>query len=643
MGSPTDMLELNAGIPEGPVSEAWTKYLDHVKLVGPRNRPSYDVIVVGTGLAGAAAAASLAAQGYKVHVFCFQDSSRRAHSIAAQGGINAPKNYRNDGDSVYRLFYDTQKGGDFRSREANVWRLAEVATGIIDQATAQGVPFAREYGGNVANRSFGGVLVERTFYCRGQTGQQLLLGAYQALQHQVAVGNAVMHPRTEIQDIVNIDGRCRGIVYRCLKTGEIRSMSADAVVLASGGYGNVFFQSTNAFNSNVTAAWRAHKRGAGMANPCMVQIHPTCIPVSGNFQCKLTLMSESLRNDGRVWVPRKEGDTRSPDQIPEAERYYYLEERYPSFGNLVPRDVAARNAKYVCDDGLGIGGRKQVYLDFSDAIKERGHQVIAERYGNLFDMYEEITTESPYQVPMRIFPAVHYCMGGLWVDYGLMTNIPGLWAIGEANFSDHGANRLGASSMMQCLADGYFVLPQTICSDLHDLYRQKVTTEHPEFAKAEADVKDRIHWLMSRQGSRTPMSIHKELGEVMWDYCGMARTADGLQQAMSKIDDLRDAFENDMIVPGSADGTNQALERAGRLGDFLELGHLMCRDAYERNESCGCHFREEHQTDDGEVVRDDENCSHVSVWEWKGKDQPHELTKEALSFDTLPLMTRSYK
>ena len=637
------MLQLDSRIPGGDIRDKWRHHLEHVKLVGPRNRPKYDIIVVGTGLAGASAAASLAAQGYRVHVFCFQDSSRRAHSIAAQGGINAPKNYRNDGDGVYRLFYDTQKGGDFRSREANVWRLAEVATGIIDQCTAQGVPFAREYGGQLANRSFGGVLVERTFYCRGQTGQQLMLGAYQALHQQVAAGNAVMYPRTEIQDIVNIDGRCRGVVYRCLKTGEVRSMAADAVVLASGGYGNVFFHSTNAFNSNVTAAWRAHKRGAGFANPCYVQIHPTCIPVSGHFQCKLTLMSESLRNDGRVWVPKKAGDDRPPHQIPENERYYYLEERYPSFGNLVPRDVAARNAKYVCDDGLGVHGKQQVYLDFTQAIEQRGHQVIAERYGNLFDMYEEITTETPYRTPMRIFPAVHYCMGGLWVDYNLMTNIPGLYAVGEANFSDHGANRLGASSLMQCLADGYFILPQTINDSLHDIYMDKVSTDHPAFAEHEKQAKDRIDWLMARQGSRSPMSIHKELGEVMWDQCGMARTADGLKSAMSRIEDLKDAFEHDMIVPGSADTTNQALERAGRLGDFLELGHLMCRDALERNESCGCHFREEHQTEDGEVVRNDDEFGNVGVWEWKGDGSPHEKTTEQLTFEALPLMTRSYK
>jgi succinate dehydrogenase / fumarate reductase flavoprotein subunit len=637
------MLDLDAKIPSGDIRTKWQRHLEHVKLVGPRNRPKYDVVVVGTGLAGASAAASLAAQGYRVHVMCFQDSSRRAHSVAAQGGINSPKNYRNDGDSVHRLFYDTQKGGDFRSREANVWRLAEVANGIIDQCTAQGVPFAREYGGQLANRSFGGVLVERTFYCRGQTGQQLMLGAYQALHEQVAKGNAIMYPRTEIQDIVNIDGRCRGVVYRCLKTGEIRSLAADAVVLASGGYGNVFFQSTNAFNSNVTAAWRAHKRGAGFANPCYVQIHPTCIPVSGEHQCKLTLMSESLRNDGRVWVPKKAGDTRRPDEIPENERYYYLEERYPSFGNLVPRDVAARNAKYVCDDGLGVGGKRQVYLDFADAIKERGAAVIGERYGNLFDMYEEITTESPYKVPMRIFPAVHYCMGGLWVDYNLMTNVPGLYAIGESNFSDHGANRLGASSLMQCLADGYMILPQTINDSLHDIYMDKVTTDHPAFAEHEKLARDRIDWLMARKGSRSPLSIHKELGEVMWNHCGMARTAEGLKEAIGKIDDLKHAFEHDMIVPGRANTTNQALERAGRLADFLDLAHLMCRDAIERDESCGCHFREEHQTDDGEVVRNDDEFSNVAVWEWKGDGMPHEKTCEALSFDALPLMTRSYK
>ena len=638
-------MDLNARIPDGAVQDKWANHLEHVKLVGPNNRPSYDIIVIGSGLAGAAAASSLAAQGYNVHCFCFQDTPRRAHSIAAQGGINAAKNYREDGDTIYRLFYDTQKGGDFRAREANVYRLAQLSTRIIDQATAQGVPFAREYGGHLANRSFGGVLVSRTFYCRGQTGQQLLLGAYQSMQHQIHTGKLKMYPRCELQDVVTIDGRARGIVVRDLVTGEIRSHAADAVVLASGGYGNVYFKSTNAINSNVTAAWRAHRRGAAFANPSFIQIHPTCIPVSGNFQCKLTLMSESLRNDGRVWVPRKQGDTRPPSQIPEEDRFYYLEEKYPSFGNLVPRDVASRNAKLVCDDGYGVDGpeSRAVYLDFKDAINTQGQSVIAEKYGNLFDMYQEITAQSPYESPFKIYPAVHYCMGGLWVDYNLMTNIPGLYAVGEANFSDHGANRLGASSLMQCLADGYFVLPQTIGDYLHDIFRDKVGTDHPEFARHEADAKERIDRLMSIQGEQTPLGLHRKLGDVVWEYCGMARNADGLRTAIEKIGDIRNEFWNDLHIPGSSNGVNQSLERAARVADFIDLADLMCHDALDRDESCGCHFREEHQTPEGEVVRNDDKYSNVSAWEYQGDGNPHKKHMEPIEYDLLKPMTRSYK
>lgn len=638
-------MELNARIPEGAVQDKWDHHLEHINLVGPNNRPQYDVIVVGSGLAGASAAASLAAQGYNVECFCYQDTPRRAHSIAAQGGINAAKNYRDDGDTIYRLFYDTQKGGDFRSREANVYRLAQLSRNIIDQATAQGVPFAREYGGMLANRSFGGVLVSRTFYCRGQTGQQLLLGAYQGMQRQIKDGKLKMHTRCELQDVVVIDGRARGIVVRDLVTGEIRSHAADAVVLATGGYGNVYFKSTNAINCNVTAAWRAHRQGAGFANPCYVQIHPTCIPVSGNFQCKLTLMSESLRNDGRVWVPRKKGDVRAPSEIPECDRNYYLEERYPSFGNLVPRDVASRNAKIVCDDGFGVQGEgsRAVYLDFKDAIAKEGHQVISERYGNLFQMYNDITGESPYKSPFRIYPAVHYVMGGLWVDYNLMTNIPGLYAIGESNFSDHGANRLGASSMMQCLADGYFVLPQTIGDYLHGIFKDKIGTDHPAFSKHEHEVRGRINALMSIGGSQTPLALHRKLGEIVWNHCGMSRNATGLRTAIDQIDQVRQEFWNDLQVPGQADGVNQSLERAGRVSDFIELAELMCRDALDRNESCGCHLREEHQTDDGEVIRNDEKFSNVSVWEYKGEGQKHVKHEEPIEFDLLKPMTRSYK
>jgi succinate dehydrogenase / fumarate reductase flavoprotein subunit len=638
-------MNLDARIPDAHVNHMWEHHLEHTRLVGPNNRSKYTVIVVGTGLAGASAAATLAAQGYQVKAFCFQDSPRRAHSIAAQGGINAAKNYRDDGDTVYRLFYDTQKGGDFRSREANVFRLAQLSKNIIDQAAAQGVPFAREYGGMLANRSFGGVLVSRTFYCRGQTGQQLLLGAYQAMQQTVEAGNLTVHARTELHDIVIIDGRCRGIVVRDLVTGEISSHSADAVVLASGGYSNVFFHSTNAINCNAMAIWRAHRHGAGFANPCFTQIHPTCIPVAGAFQCKLTLMSESLRNDGRVWVPRTKNDTRPPGEIPENERYYYLEERYPSYGNLVPRDVASRNAKIVCDDGLGVDGEgsRAVYLDFKDAIAEQGRDAIEEKYGNLFQMYQDITAEDPYTVPFKIYPAVHYTMGGLWVDYNLMTTIPGLYAIGEANFSDHGANRLGASSMMQCLADGYFILPQTIGDYLHDLFQQQVTTDDPAFSAAEKVVGDRIAALMSIGGSTSPLMLHQKLGEIMWEHCGMERSGEGLTKAIELIDGVRKAFWSDLKVPGRSDTMNQTLERAGRLADFIELADLMCRDALHRDESCGCHFRCEHQTDEGEVIRNDDDFANVSVWEFTGDDSPHALHNELLTFDALPLMSRSYK
>ena len=638
------MSKYDSQIPAGPLEDKWESHLDHVKLVGPRNRPSYDVIVVGTGLAGASAASSLAAQGYRVHVFIYNDTPRRAHSIAAQGGINACKNYREDGDSVYRLFYDTQKGGDFRAREANVYRLAQNSTAIIDQCVAQGVPFAREYGGMLANRSFGGVLVERTFYCRGQTGQQLLLGAYQALQKEIDQGRVILHSRCEMLDLVTIDGRARGIVYRDMVNGEIRSIAGEAVVLATGGYGAAYFNSTNAINSNGTAIWRAHRRGAAFANPSFVQIHPTCIPVSGDYQSKLTLMSESLRNDGRVWVPRNKDETRAPGDIPDSERYYYLEERYPTFGNLVPRDVASRAAKVVCDDGYGVGqSGYSVYLDFRDAINKQGEHVISEKYGNLFDMYEEITGESPYRQPFRIYPAVHYCMGGLWVDYNLQTTIPGLYAIGEANFSDHGANRLGASSLMQCLADGYFILPQTIGDGLQPLFRDKVDTDHPEFAKIEAEVKDRIKRVMSIGGDSTPLSIHKRLGKQLWNHCGMSRNEEGLQGAIDEIGRLSDEFWSNLKITGDAGDVNQTLERAMRVSDFLEIGTLMCQDALTRDESCGCHFREEHQTEDGEVVRNDDDFGHVAAWEWQGEGTDHVRGIEPLAFDELKPATRSYK
>ena len=637
-------MELDAKIPESPIETMWDTHKEHMRLVGPRNRPHYRVIVVGTGLAGASAASSMAAMGYHVDAFCFQDSPRRAHSIAAQGGINASKDYRNDGDSTYRLFYDTQKGGDYRSREANVWRLAELSTDIIDQAVAQGVPFAREYGGMLANRSFGGVLVERTFYCRGETGQQLLLGACSALANQIHAGAVTMHTHKELLDVVIIDGRARGIVTRDLVTGAVESHAGDAVVLATGGYSNVYYLSTNAKGCNVTATWRAHKRGAGFANPCYNQIHPTCIPVAGEEQSKLTLMSESLRNDGRIWVPRSASETRSASDIPEAERYYYLEERYPRFGNLVPRDVASRNAKDVCDEDLGVGpSGLGVYLDFRDAIQDKGKDVVGSRYENLFTMYEKITGDSPWNTPMRIFPAPHYTMGGLWVDYNLMTTVPGLFAIGESNFSDHGANRLGASSMMQCLADGYFIIPLTIGDYLSRYPYGDVDTSHSAFADAERGVKDKTEKMMSIQGSQTVESLHRELGRIMWDDCGIARNSEGLHKALEKIPELRDRFWNDLRITGTSTNLNQTLEHAGRLADFLEFSELMCHDALARDESCGCHFREEHQTEEGEALRDDANFSHVSVWEHKGVDQKPEMHKEPLSFEALPLAQRNYK
>jgi succinate dehydrogenase / fumarate reductase flavoprotein subunit len=603
------------------------------------------VIVVGTGLAGASAAATLAELGYQVDAFTFHDSPRRAHSIAAQGGINAAKNYRGDGDSVHRLFYDTIKGGDFRSREANVHRLAQVSVNIIDQMVAQGVPFAREYGGMLDNRSFGGAQVSRTFYARGQTGQQLLLGAYQQLARQIGIGNVRLFNRTELVDIVNIDGRCAGIVVRDLMTGEVSSHSAHAVVLATGGYGNVFFLSTNAMACNVTAAWRAHRRGALFANPCYTQIHPTCIPQSDDFQSKLTLMSESLRNDGRVWVPKMAGDSRAPQDIPEDERDYYLERLYPSFGNLAPRDISSRAAKRAIDSGQGVGPKQNgVYLDFGDAIGRLGRNVVSERYGNLFDMYERITGENPYETPMRIYPASHYTMGGLWVDYELMTTVPGLYAAGEANFSDHGANRLGASALMQGLADGYFVLPYTISNYLSQWLNKSIPdTSHPEFARVEAEARDRYHRLASIGGTRSPDYFHRELGKIIWDYCGMERTEAGLDKALSEIPALYEEFSKDLRVTGGEDGLNQTLEKAGRVEDFFELGMLMCRDALEREESCGGHFRAEHQTAEGEALRDDENFAHVSAWEWTGDATQPNLHKEPLAYEEVDFQTRSYK
>jgi succinate dehydrogenase / fumarate reductase flavoprotein subunit len=639
------MAELNAKVPPGPLERKWERHLAEMKLVNPANKRKHTVIVVGSGLAGASAAASLSELGYNVRCFCFQDSPRRAHSIAAQGGINAAKNYQNDGDSVFRLFYDTIKGGDFRSREANVYRLAEVSVNIIDQCVAQGVPFAREYGGLLANRSFGGAQVSRTFYARGQTGQQLLLGAYQALEKEIAKGGVTMFPRTEMLDLVIVNGRARGIVTRDMVTGAIETHLADAVILGTGGYGNVYFLSTNAKGSNVTAIWRAHKRGAAFANPCYTQIHPTCIPVSGEHQSKLTLMSESLRNDGRVWVPkRKEDCAKPPNQIQEPDRDYYLERKYPAFGNLSPRDIASRAAKEVCDEGRGVGpGGRGVYLDFADAIKRLGRQTIEERYGNLFEMYQRITDENPYEVPMRIYPAVHYTMGGLWVDYNLMSNVAGLHVIGEANFSDHGANRLGASALMQGLADGYFVVPLTIGDYLGSTKLERVAEDNEEVRVTEEAVRERTARLLAINGSRTVMSIHRELGKLMWEYCGMSRDAAGLRTALVEIPKLRDEFWRDVRVPGTGAELNQSLEYAGRVADFLELAELMCLDALDREESCGAHFRVEHQTPDGEALRDDDEFAYVAAWDYAGEGRPAALRKEPLVFENVHLSQRSYK
>ncbi len=656
---------LDAKIPAGPLDDKWTEYKGHCKLVNPANKRKLEVIIVGTGLAGASAAASLGELGYKVKAFCFQDSPRRAHSIAAQGGINAAKNYQNDGDSVFRLFYDTIKGGDYRARESNVHRLAEVSANIIDQCVAQGVPFAREYGGLLSNRSFGGTQVQRTFYAAGQTGQQLLIGAYQALERQVALGNVKMYSRHEMLEIVKIDGKARGIIARDLVSGKLERHFGHAVLLCSGGYGNVFYLSTNAMGSNVTAAWKAHKQGAAFANPCFTQIHPTCIPVSGDHQSKLTLMSESLRNDGRIWVPLKKGDTRKASEIPEDERDYYLERRYPAFGNLVPRDVASRAAKERCDEGYGVGTSKQaVYLDFSAAIirygkieagKEGndhapeeeiitlGKAVVKEKYGNLFDMYEKITGENPYEIPMRIYPAVHYTMGGLWVDYELQTTVPGLYSLGEANFSDHGANRLGASALMQGLADGYFVIPYTIGNYLADeIYNKAIETSHPAFEETEKMVAERINTLMNIKGTKTVESFHKRLGKIMWDKCGMARNAKGLEEAIAEIQALKKEFWSDVKIPGSIEEMNPELDKANRVADFIELGELMCKDALNRNESCGGHFREEYQTPDGEALRDDVNYMYVAAWEYKG-DHNWELHKEPLVYDVIKPTQRNYK
>ena len=637
-------MHLDAKVPDGPISQKWDKHRFNIKLVNPANKRKYTVLVVGTGLAGASAAASLAELGYHVKSFCIQDSARRAHSIAAQGGINAAKNYPNDGDSIWRLFYDTVKGGDFRSREANVYRLAQISSHIIDQCVAQGVPFAREYGGLLENRSFGGAQVSRTFYARGQTGQQLLLGAYSAFMRQVNKDNIEMFARREMMDLIVIDGKARGVVVRNLMSGRIEAHAGDAVVLASGGYGNVYFLSTNAVNSNASAAWRCYKKGAYFANPCYTQIHPTCIPVSGFYQSKLTLMSESLRNDGRVWVPKKSGDARRSEEIPERERNYYLEQRYPSFGNLVPRDIASRNAKQVCDEGYGVGTTGlAVYLDFADAIKRLGQNTITEKYGNLFDMYEHITGENPYKVSMTIFPAVHYTMGGLWVDYNLMSTIPGLHVLGEANFSDHGANRLGASALMQGLADGYFVIPYTIGHYISSTDLPSVTTEHSEFRVAEEEVSKRIDRLLSIKGGKTVREIHRELGKIMWDNVGMSRNKSGLQKALGQISELRDEFWHNVNIPQSGNHLNKNLEQAGRLADFLELAELLAVDARERNESCGGHFREEYQTKEGEAKRDDENFSYAAAWEFKGNDKPAELHKEELVFQEVELSQRSYK
>ncbi len=638
-------ITLDSKVPSGPIEERWDNHRFTMKLVNPANKRKFTVLVVGTGLAGASAAATLAELGYQVKCFTFHDSPRRAHSIAAQGGINAAKNYKNDGDSIYRLFYDTVKGGDFRARESNVYRLAQVSVNIIDQCVAQGVPFAREYGGLLDNRSFGGAQVSRTFYARGQTGQQLLLGAYQALMQQVSLGRVELHTKTELLDVVTKDGVCVGIVTRDLVSGEVRSWSGHATLLATGGYGNAFYLSTNAMNCNVTAAWRAHKKGAAFANPCYTQIHPTCIPASDEFQSKLTLMSESLRNDGRIWVPKKHDDNRAPDQIPEDERDYYLERRYPSFGNLAPRDIASRAAKVVVDEGRGVGPLKNgVYLDFSDAIGRLGQNVVFERYGNLFDMYERITDEDPMKVPMRIYPASHYTMGGLWVDYNLMTNIPGLYALGEANFSDHGANRLGASALMQGLADGYFVVPYTIGDYLAGLLGQApVSTDDPAFAQAEQGIRDEVKRWISVGGTKSPEHYHRELGKLVWEYCGMARERNGLEKALTEIPALREEFEKNVRVLGDPDGVNQSLEKVGRVADFFELGELMCRDALMREESCGGHFRVEHQTEEGEAQRDDENFSFVGAWEYTGKGNVPNLHREPLVFEFVKPTVRSYK
>jgi succinate dehydrogenase / fumarate reductase flavoprotein subunit len=637
-------MELNSKSPSGPIETRWDRHRFNLKLVNPANKRKYTIIVAGTGLAGGSAAASLAELGYNVHCFCFQDSPRRAHSIAAQGGINAAKNYHNDGDSVYRLFYDTVKGGDFRARESNVYRLAGISLNIIDQCVAQGVPFAREYSGYLDNRSFGGAQVSRTFYARGQTGQQLLLGAYQSLERQIGLGTVKMYPRTEMLDLIVVDGRARGIVTRDLITGKVQSHFADAVVLGTGGYGNVYYLSTNAKGCNTTAIWRAYKRGALFANHCFTQIHPTCIPVSGEYQSKLTLMSESLRNDGRVWVPVKKGDKRTPSQIPEAERDYFLERKYPSFGNLVPRDVASRNAKAVCDEGRGVGeSGLAVYLDFRDAIQRLGAPVIKERYGNLFDMYNRITGEDPYKEPMRIYPAIHYTMGGLWVDYNLMSNVPGLYVIGEANFSDHGANRLGASALMQGLADGYFVLPNTIGDYLASNKFEKLDATHAAAREAEANVQSITRKLLEAKGKRSVDSYHRELGKIMWEQCGMARNASGLKQALSEIPALREQYWRDVKVLGTGEELNQSLEKAGRVADFFELAELMCRDALDRNESCGGHFREEYQTPEGEAARDDEHFAYAAAWGFQGVGQPPVLHKEPLTFEYVHPSQRSYK
>lgn len=640
-------MKLDSKIPEGPLAEKWTKHKFNLKLVNPANKRKYDVIVVGTGLAGASAAASLAELGYNVKAFCFQDSPRRAHSIAAQGGINAAKNYQNDGDSIYRLFYDTIKGGDYRAREGNVYRLAEVSVNIIDQCVAQGVPFAREYGGLLANRSFGGAQVSRTFYARGQTGQQLLLGAYSAMNRQIANGKVKMYNRTEMLDVVIVDGKARGIITRDLLTGKIEAHSAHAVLLCTGGYGNVFYLSTNAKGSNVTAAWRAHKKGALFGNPCYTQIHPTCIPVSGDHQSKLTLMSESLRNDGRVWVPKTARPglkAKDAVSIPESERDYFLERRYPSFGNLVPRDVASRNAKMVCDEGRGVGATGlAVFLDFSDAIKRDGKKTIEAKYGNLFDMYQQITGDNPYEAPMMIFPAVHYTMGGLWVDYNLMTTVPGLYALGEANFSDHGANRLGASALMQGLADGYFVIPYTIGDYLAGMSYEKVSTDRAEFKEAMDQATSRLHTLVNVKGTKTVDEFHRELGLTMWEYCGMSRSESGLKTAKQKIQGIKEEFWKNVRILGGANELNMELEKANRVADFIELGELMVDDALSRAESCGGHFREESATEDGEAKRNDDQYAYVSAWEYKGDNQPEVLHKETLVFENVKLTQRSYK